>query len=209
MISKHGKLLLLAFLLCGTSAGSAAAATVELRFAARVGETPLRCGVSYPGIGLSRASIFLQDFRVYVSTVRLLAKDGREVPVALTPDQLFNLNDSMMHERNRLGELAFHNTGLYDLDGKGAYPAPNTGLLEHTGRPEDMGRFRAPTLRNVEVTAPYMHDGSIATLDEVIDHYAAGGRTIAAGPPESAARILSRARSYPASRSRPTSAPTC
>ncbi len=45
-----------------------------------------------------------------------------------------------------------------------------------------MGRFRAPTLRNVEVTAPYMHDGSIATLDEVLDHYAAGGRTIATGP---------------------------
>lgn len=94
----------------------------------------------------------------------------------------FNLNDSMMHERNRLGEAAFHNTGLYDLDGKGAYPAGNPGLMEHTGRPEDMGRFRSPTLRNIEVTAPYMHDGSIATLDEVIDHYAAGGRTIASGP---------------------------
>ena len=38
-----------------------------------------------------------------------------------------------------------------------------------------MGRFRAPTLRNVAVTAPYMHDGSIATLAEVIDHYASGG----------------------------------
>lgn len=94
----------------------------------------------------------------------------------------FNLNDSILHERNRLGELAFHNTGLYNLDGQGAYPAGNPGLLEHTGRPEDMGRFRAPTLRNVEVTAPYMHDGSIKTLDEVIDHYAAGGRTIESGP---------------------------
>lgn len=94
----------------------------------------------------------------------------------------FNLNDSVMHERNRLGEVAFHNTGLYNLDGKGAYPPDNTGLREHTGRPEDMGRFKAPTLRNIEVTAPYMHDGSIATLEEVIDHYAAGGRTIASGP---------------------------
>lgn len=94
----------------------------------------------------------------------------------------FNLNDSVMHERNRLGEVAFHNTGLYDLDGQGAYPEDNTGLLEHTGRPEDMGRFRAPTLRNVELTAPYMHDGSIATLDAVIDHYAAGGRTLSSGP---------------------------
>lgn len=94
----------------------------------------------------------------------------------------FNLNDSMMHERNRLGELAFHNTGLYNLDGRGAYPSDNPGIQEHTGRPEDMGRFRAPTLRNVEVTAPYMHDGSIATLDGVIDHYAAGGRSLTEGP---------------------------
>ena len=38
------------------------------------------------------------------------------------------------------------------------------------------GRFRAPSLRNIAVTAPYMHDGSMATLEEVIDHYAAGGR---------------------------------
>jgi len=38
-----------------------------------------------------------------------------------------------------------------------------------------MGRFRAPTLRNIALTAPYMHDGSIATLGEVIDHYASGG----------------------------------
>jgi cytochrome c peroxidase len=94
----------------------------------------------------------------------------------------FNLNDSVLHERNRIGEIAFHNTGLYNLDGNGAYPATNTGVRELTGRPEDMGRFKAPTLRNVAVTAPYMHDGSIATLEGVLDHYAAGGRTIAAGP---------------------------
>ncbi|MGE0443099.1 MAG: MbnH family di-heme enzyme [Gemmatimonadales bacterium] len=79
-------------------------------------------------------------------------------------------------------EAEFHNTGLYNLDGQGAYPAPNFGLFLFTGRPEDMGKFKAPSLRNVALTAPYMHDGSIATLDEVIDHYEAGGRTIATGP---------------------------
>jgi cytochrome c peroxidase len=93
-----------------------------------------------------------------------------------------HLSDTVLHERNRIGELAYHNTGLYNLDGRGAYPKTNTGIAEITGRPEDMGRFRAPSLRNVAVTAPYMHDGSIATLDEVIDHYAAGGRTIPGGP---------------------------
>src|SRR5262249_47374358 len=53
---------------------------------------------------------------------------------------------------------------------------------ETTKRPSDVGKFRAPTLRNIAVTGPYMHDGSIATLDGVLDHYAAGGRTIASGP---------------------------
>ena len=45
-----------------------------------------------------------------------------------------------------------------------------------------MGRFRAPGLRNIALTAPYMHDGSIATLDAVIDHYQQGGRLIGEGP---------------------------
>lgn len=93
-----------------------------------------------------------------------------------------HLADTVLHERNRTGEIAYHNTGLYNLDGKGAYPVNNIGIAEITGRPEDMGRFRAPSLRNVGLTAPYMHDGSIATLDEVIDHYAAGGREIKSGP---------------------------
>jgi cytochrome c peroxidase len=73
--------------------------------------------------------------------------------------------------------FTFHNTGLYNLAGLLSYPADNTGLHAITRKVEDVGKFRVPTLRNIAVTAPYMHDGSIATLDEVIDHYAAGGRT--------------------------------
>lgn len=80
------------------------------------------------------------------------------------------------------GEIDFHNTGLYNLSGLLSYPEPNTGIYEITRKPEDVGKFKAPTLRNIAVTAPYMHDGSAATLDDVIDHYAAGGRTIADGP---------------------------
>lgn len=94
----------------------------------------------------------------------------------------FNLQDSANFAGNQFPEARFHNTGLYNMDGLGAYPAPNTGVHELTGRPEDMGRFRTPTLRNVAVTAPYMHDGSLATLEDVLDHYAAGGRTIPDGP---------------------------
>lgn len=79
-------------------------------------------------------------------------------------------------------EIAWHNTGLYNLDGAGAYPPGGRGLHAFTGKPEDMGRFRTPSLRNVAVTAPYMHDGSIETLEDVIRHYAAAGRTITDGP---------------------------
>lgn len=79
-------------------------------------------------------------------------------------------------------ELSFHNTGLYNLQGTLSYPAPNPGLYTHTSERSDVGKFRAPTLRNIAVTAPYMHDGSVSTLDEVIDHYAAAGRTIDEGP---------------------------
>ncbi|WP_201752630.1 methanobactin export MATE transporter MbnM [Sphingomonas changnyeongensis] len=112
-----------------------------------------------------------------------------------------NFADTVLHERNKAGEVAFHNTGLYNIDGKGGYPAPNIGIAEITGRPTDMGRFRAPSLRNVAVTAPYMHDGSIPTLDQVIDHYAAGGVASRRGRmPASAAPIRSKARSCPASR---------
>ena len=76
----------------------------------------------------------------------------------------------------------FHNTGLYNIGGTGAYPADNTGVFAVTGRPEDMGRFKAPSLRNVALTAPYMHDGSIKTLEAAVDHYADGGRNITSGP---------------------------
>jgi cytochrome c peroxidase len=79
-------------------------------------------------------------------------------------------------------EAEFFNNGLYNVGGTGAYPSPNIGIAEFTGRPEDMGSFKPPSLRNIAVTAPYMHDGSIATLSEVIDHYAAGGRNVTSGP---------------------------
>ena len=87
----------------------------------------------------------------------------------------FNLSGPTIHDGSADALPTFHNTGLYNVDGRGAYPSIDRGLFDTTRAPADMGRFRAPTLRNVAVTAPYMHDGSIATLAEVIDHYASGG----------------------------------
>ncbi|MET0594665.1 MAG: MbnH family di-heme enzyme [Polyangiaceae bacterium] len=94
----------------------------------------------------------------------------------------FNYTSALRTAQGESWKNSFFNTGLYNVDGVGGYPPDNPGLIEITERPEDMGKFRVPTLRNVAVTAPYMHDGSIATLSDVIDHYAAGGRTIASGP---------------------------
>ncbi|MEI9812597.1 MAG: MbnH family di-heme enzyme [Acidobacteriota bacterium] len=68
------------------------------------------------------------------------------------------------------------NRGLFANTGVGVYEAPNRGLFERTGDSKDVGKFRVPTLRNIAVTDPYMHDGSLATLEEVIAHYEAGGR---------------------------------
>lgn len=92
-----------------------------------------------------------------------------------------NFSTSFRSAGTEAGPPDFQNNGLYNLDGAGAYPPGNGGLYEFTGDPRDQGKFRVPSLRNVAVTAPYMHDGSIATLAEVIDHYAAGGRLTADG----------------------------
>src|SRR4029077_2550144 len=95
----------------------------------------------------------------------------------------FNFSGATDFEGRREGGMPeYHNTGLYNIAGLLSYPIPNTGVYEVTHRAEDVGKFKAPTLRNIAMTAPYMHDGSIATLGAVLDHYAAGGRTIAEGP---------------------------
>ena len=60
----------------------------------------------------------------------------------------------------------FHNNALD--------ASPEAGLSEITGHPLDLGKFKTPTLRNIELTGPYMHDGRYATLEEVIDFYSEG-----------------------------------
>jgi cytochrome c peroxidase len=93
----------------------------------------------------------------------------------------FNFSQFVTHESSRVEDRAFHNTGLYFLED----PSPTRfdfGLSLVTKADTDRYKFKAPTLRNIERTAPYMHDGSLASLEEVIDFYAAAGRAIEAGP---------------------------
>lgn len=68
------------------------------------------------------------------------------------------------HGGNLFSNHQFMNNGLEERPS-------DLGRMEVTGREEDRGKFKVPTLRNVALTAPYMHDGRFATLEEVVDHY--------------------------------------
>ncbi len=77
---------------------------------------------------------------------------------------------STCHSGFNFTNYAFENNGLYE-------EYPDAGRFRLTGEETDVALFKVPSLRNVGVTAPYMHDGSIANLTEVIEHYSAGGKT--------------------------------
>ncbi len=69
-------------------------------------------------------------------------------------------------------DFGFHNLGIGSLRGRLA----DAGRYGVTRRAADLGAFRTPSLRNVAITAPYMHDGSLATLEDVVEFYDGGGR---------------------------------
>ena len=73
------------------------------------------------------------------------------------------------HSGPLLSDEDFHNTGV----SWGKEPL-DLGRFEVTKREPDRGKFKAPGLRNVALTAPYMHDGSLATLEHVTDFYSKG-----------------------------------
>ncbi|MBK9175386.1 MAG: c-type cytochrome [Flavobacteriales bacterium] len=80
-----------------------------------------------------------------------------------------DLNCLACHGGFDFSDHDYHNVGQYL-----SYVDP--GRERITLRPEDHGRFKTPSLRNIAITAPYMHDGSMVTLEEVIDHFATGGQ---------------------------------
>lgn len=93
----------------------------------------------------------------------------------------FNFSQFVTHESTAIVERAFHVTGLYPYS-ETYVSGADYGLFAVTGQLADKDRFKAPTLRNIERSAPYMHDGSLATLNDVIDFYSAGGRVLTDGP---------------------------
>ena len=74
------------------------------------------------------------------------------------------------HVGSDLTDELFHNIGV-GMDAE----EPDLGRFVVTGEEQDKGAFKTPTVRNIALTAPYMHDGSLATLMEVVEHYNKGG----------------------------------
>ena len=68
---------------------------------------------------------------------------------------------------------AYYNNGLDSVGNLNEFADAGRGGI--SGIYTDNGKFRVPTLRNIEKTAPYMHDGRLATLEAVLDHYSSGG----------------------------------
>ena len=72
------------------------------------------------------------------------------------------------HNGPDLSDHSYRNIGLY-------LNYADEGRQRISLRPEDNGKFKVPTLRNIALTAPYMHDGSLPTLEAVVDHFSSGG----------------------------------
>jgi cytochrome c peroxidase len=97
---------------------------------------------------------------------------------ALTAEQVLGLsvfrqkgNCTACHIGPTFTDEAFHNTGIAMRDGQ----VLDAGRALVTGRQSDRGAFKTPTLRELTHTGPFMHDGSLATLEEVIEFYDRGG----------------------------------
>jgi cytochrome c peroxidase len=89
-------------------------------------------------------------------------------------------NCTACHLGPTLSDERLHNTGVAWRAGVFTDP----GRFAVTNRPEDRGAFKTPTLREVARTSPYMHDGSLRTLEEVVNFYSDGGRSNPAQDPE-------------------------
>ncbi|MBL8210899.1 MAG: c-type cytochrome [Bryobacterales bacterium] len=96
---------------------------------------------------------------------------------AMTPDQIRGMDVYLnkakcdqCHEGINFTSNAYHNIGV-GMD----KPDPDVGRYAVTKSEADLGAFKTPTLRDIARTAPYMHDGSLATLEEVVDYYDKGG----------------------------------
>jgi len=105
--------------------------------------------------------------------VKLLAELNPMSESALRGQDLFfskRVGCSNCHVGANLADEQYHNLGV-GMSAK----EPDLGRFAETKAEKDKGAFKTPTIRNVALSAPYMHDGSLATLEEVVEHYNKGG----------------------------------
>tara|TARA_B110000259_G_scaffold91005_1_gene105672 strand:- start:4143 stop:5126 length:984 start_codon:yes stop_codon:yes gene_type:complete len=98
-----------------------------------------------------------------------------EIPLTKEEKQGFDLfmsnktNCSSCHGGFNFTRYKITNNGLYEN-------YKDEGRMRATKNNKDLALFKTPSLRNIELTAPYMHDGSLTTLEEVVEHYNIGGK---------------------------------
>ena len=100
--------------------------------------------------------------------------EGFEMFFDRNPD-LIDAECGHCHTAPLLTTNEFKNNGITGVENINDFP--DLGYGKVTGNPLDNGKFRVPSLRNISLTGPYMHDGRFETLEEVIEHYNSGGET--------------------------------
>ncbi len=128
------------------------------------------------------------DLFTIANATKALASFERSIISARSPYDRYHYqrDDSAISDSAKRGEIVFfrqdvhcfqcHSGATFSGDGTAAGREMRHVQFHNTGVSPGPDKFKAPTLRNIALTAPYMHDGSMATLDAVLDHYAAGGR---------------------------------
>lgn len=134
--------------------------------------------ISYDDLKLYSSYAIIQFVRTIISDNSKYDKVMRHEPgIAFTPEEMsgsiifytekgdcFHCHGSPLLTTN-----VMTNNGLDTV-----FTGENLGRYNVTGRPSDIGKFSSPTLRNAELTAPYMHDGRFQTLEDVIEFYNSG-----------------------------------
>lgn len=169
---KHHFAALAAALLAGACASAPTSSDqqdVSIRFDARAGEQSLRCGQPYSGLGSTNASVMLQDFRIYVSNFRLIARDGAEVPMQLTPDGVFQSDRvALLDFENATGNC--NGNAATNMMVRGRAPMGEyVGLVFDIGVPVELNHqdttIAAPPLNFSALTWAWRYGYKFTTID--------------------------------------------
>ena len=148
-----------------------------------IGEAASRVGLSSPEMSRALAtyirSVMSGDapYDRYVNGDRTALSPEAQAGLALFRGKA---NCTACHLGPNFTDESVHNTGIAWRDGAFL----DLGRAAITRREEDRGAFKTPTLREIEHSAPYMHDGSLPTLEDVVEYYDRGGNTHAVLDPE-------------------------